>query len=85
MGVTNPIEDYSMGQDLYNLKHRDWFVSGYNNNYAIIEEDRITKVYSTGLFDVTDLELNEMMDAELHYDVIKEALKQINMFYEKKE
>ena len=85
MGVKNPIGDYSMGQDLYNLSQRDWFVSGYNNNYAIIEKDRITKVYSTGLFDITDLKLNKLMDAELHYDVIKEALEQINMFYEKKE
>lgn len=85
MGVKNPIGDYSMGQDLYNLNHRDWFVCGYNNNYAIIEKERITKVYSTGLFDVTDLKLNKLMDAELNYDVIKEALEQINMFYEKKE
>jgi len=84
LGVTTPIIDYCSGQNLYNLSHRDWFVCGYNNNYAIIEKDRITKVFATGLFDITDKELNKMMEAELHYDIIKDALKEINKFYEKK-
>lgn len=83
LGVTTPITDYSIGQNLYNLTPRDWFVAGYNNNYAIIEKDRITKVFPTGLYEITDLELNNLMDAELHYEVIKKSLAEINKFYAK--
>ncbi|WP_347174668.1 DUF3413 domain-containing protein [Polaribacter uvawellassae] len=85
LGVKSPMNTYSFGQDLYNLQPVDWFVSGYNNNYAIIEKDRITKVFATGLFDITDLDLNPIKDAELHYDVLKNALTEINKFYIKKE
>lgn len=81
LGVKSPMENYSFGQDLFNLQPRDWFVSGYNNNYAIIEADRITKVFATGLFDITDLDLNPIQDAELNYDVLKNALTEINKFY----
>lgn len=85
LGVTTPMKDYSFGQDLFSLEPRNWFVSGYNNNYAIVEKDRITKVYATGLFDITDLQLNPIKDAELNYEVLQNALKKINKFYIKKE
>ncbi len=85
LGVKSPMDSYSFGQNLFNLEPRDWFVSGYNNNYAIIEKDRITKVFATGLYDITDLQLNPIKDAELNYDLLKTALKEINKFYIKKE
>ena len=85
LGVTTSMNDYSFGQNLFSLEPRDWFVSGYNNNYAIIEKDRITKVYATGLFDITDLQLHPIKGAELNYEVLQNALKKINKFYIKKE
>ncbi len=83
LGVKTPIEDYSSGQNLFHLKKREWFSCGANDDYAIIEKDRITKVYLTGVFDITDLALNPLMDADLHYNKIKEAMKEIKKFYEK--
>ncbi|MFN0729030.1 DUF3413 domain-containing protein [Polaribacter gochangensis] len=85
LGVKSPMNTYSFGQNLFDLQPREWFVSGYNNNYAIIEKDRITKVFATGLFDITDLDLNPIKEAELNYDVLKNALTEINKFYIKKE
>ena len=83
LGVISPMKDYSMGLNLFNLKPRNWFVSGYTNNYAIIEKDRITKIYATGLYDITDLNLNSIEDAELHYDLLYDAMVELNVFYAK--
>lgn len=83
LGVSSPMENYSMGLSLFNLKPRNWFVSGYTNNYAIIEKDRITKIYATGLYDITDLNLNSIEGAELHYDLLYDAMVDINVFYAK--
>lgn len=83
LGVTSPMKDYSMGLSLFNLKPRNWFVSGYTNNYAIIEKDRITKIYATGLYDITDLNLNIIKDAELHDDLLYNAMVELNVFYAK--
>jgi len=84
-GVKSPMNTYSFGQNLLDIQPREWFVSGYNNNYEIIEKDRITKVFATCLFDITDLDLNPIKEAELNYDVLKNALTEINKFYIKKE
>lgn len=83
LGVTSPMKDYSMGLNLFDLKPRNWFVSGYTNNYAIIEKDRITKIYATGLYDITDLNLNSIEGAELHYDLLYDAMVGLNVFYAK--
>jgi membrane-anchored protein YejM (alkaline phosphatase superfamily) len=83
LGVTSPYKDYSMGLNLFNLKPRDWFLSGYTNNYAIVEKDRITKIYATGLYDITDLNLNIIENAELHYDLLYNAMVESNVFYAK--
>jgi membrane-anchored protein YejM (alkaline phosphatase superfamily) len=83
LGVSSPANDYSMGLNLFNLKPRDWFVSGYTNNYAIIEKDRITKIFATGLYDITDLNLNIIENAELHSDLLYDAMVEINVFYAK--
>ncbi|MDF1518453.1 MAG: sulfatase-like hydrolase/transferase, partial [Lutibacter sp.] len=83
LGVTSPMNEYSMGLNLFNLKPRNWFVSGYTNNYAIIEKDRITKIYATGFYDITDLNLNNIEDAELHYDLLYDAMVGLNVFYAK--
>ena len=83
LGVISPMKDYSMGLNLFNLKPRNWLVSGYTNNYAIIEKDRITKICATGLYDITDLNLNSIEDAELHYDLLYDAMVGLNVFYAK--
>ena len=79
--VISPIEDYSTGHYIYDTPEKKWFLCGYNNNYAIIEEDRITKVFTTGVYEITDLELNKIENEKIHYKVIKNALKDLNRFY----
>lgn len=82
LGVKNPITDYSSGQDLFNTTERDWFVCGYNQKYSVIQKNKITNIYESGLFDVLDTNLNTL-DEELNYDIVGEALEITNKFYVK--
>lgn len=81
--VKNPLKDYSTGQDLYNTNERDWFVCGYNQKYSVIEKTRITNIYTSGLYDVLDPQLN-LLNEDMNYDVIAKAFETTNNYYLKK-
>lgn len=80
LGVKNPTIDYSSGQNLYSGKQRDWFVCGYNQKYSVIEKNRITNIYPSGLFDVLDGQLN-VIDEDPNYEIIEKALEITNKYY----
>lgn len=82
LGVKNPFDDYSVGKSLYDTTHRDWFITGYNKKYAIIEKDKITNVYESGFFETVDTQLNPLEES-IDYDVIIEALSQTGKYYTK--
>jgi hypothetical protein len=84
LGVINDSFDYSFGHDLFNPIPRSSFVCGYNQRFAIIEEKQITNIYPSGLFDVTDQQLNTLDDAYINYDLVSKELKGINRFYKVK-
>ena len=82
LGVKNPFDDYSVGKSLYDTTHRDWFITGYNKKYAIIEKDKITNVYESGFFETVDAQLNPLEES-IDYNIIIEALSQTGKFYTK--
>lgn len=83
LGVTNSFKDYSLGQNIYLKSSRDWFVCGYNQKYSVIEKTKITNIYSSGLFEITDLNLNPLNE-DLNFEVIERAFINTNKFYIKK-
>ena len=83
LGVKNNLSDYSVGQNIFDNKKRDWFVSGYNQKYSVIESDKITNIYASGSFDITDLQLNTL-NQDLNYEVIQRAFTETNKFYIKR-
>lgn len=84
LGVKNDSFDYSFGQDLFNPLPRASFVCGYNQRFAIIEEQQITNVYPSGLFDVTDKQLNLLDDSKTNFELVSKELKEMNRFYKVK-
>ncbi|MES2543681.1 MAG: DUF3413 domain-containing protein [Bacteroidota bacterium] len=82
LGTQNPLEEYSTGQDLYDPKERDWFVCGYNQKYSVIQKNKITTIYTSGLYDISDSKLNSLNE-EMDYNVIEKALNMINKYYQK--
>lgn len=84
LGVKNPMTDYSFGQDLFAPTPRESFICGYNERFAIIEKDRITNIYTSGLFDVTDQKLNPLDDSQLNYELVGKEMKNMTRFYKLK-
>ena len=84
MGVKNKVFDYSFGHDLFNPIARTSFICGYNQRFAIIEKKQITNIYPSGLFDVTDQQLNPLDDAHINYDLVSKEMKAMNRFYKMK-
>jgi membrane-anchored protein YejM (alkaline phosphatase superfamily) len=84
MGVQNELNDFSFGKDLFIPNQRDYFICGYNQKFAIIEKNKITNIYPSGLFDVTDGLLNPLNDENINYDLVTEGLSEMNRFFVKK-
>ncbi|CAN1491892.1 COG3083 Predicted hydrolase of alkaline phosphatase superfamily [Flavobacteriaceae bacterium] len=82
LGVKNPISDYCVGQDLFDVTNRDWFVCGYNQKYSVIEKKQITNIYESGLYDVLDLKLNNL-NQDMNYEIVSKAFVVTNKFYQK--
>jgi hypothetical protein len=80
LGVKNPIIDYSSGQDLYDIRQRDWFICGYNQKYSVIEKNKITNIYQSGFFDILDMNLN-IIEEDLDYEIIEKALGVTSKYY----
>ncbi|WP_276882815.1 hypothetical protein [Campylobacter cuniculorum] len=53
-GVINPIKDFSLGQNLFNLKDRKFLLAGSYNQNAILENERIILIDSLGLIHFKD-------------------------------
>jgi len=83
LGNKNPMADYSFGQSLFDTKKRDYFVCGYNQRFAIIEENRITNIYPGGLFDITDERLNVLDNNNVNFDRVTTGLNSLSRFYKK--
>lgn len=84
LGVKNKVFDYSFGHDLFNPIVRTSFICGYNQRFAIIEKKQITNIYPSGLFDVTDQQLNPLDDEHINYDLVSKEMKAMNRFYKMK-
>ena len=80
LGVSNSPKDYSSGKSLFDTSKRDFFICGYNQKFAIIEPNRITNIYTSGLLDVVDNNLN-VLDEEPNGEYIFQTMKEIKKFY----
>ena len=80
LGISNSPKDYSSGKSLFDTSKRDFFICGYNQKFAIIEPNRITNIYTSGLLDVVDNNLN-FLDEEPNDEYIFETMKEIKKFY----
>jgi membrane-anchored protein YejM (alkaline phosphatase superfamily) len=81
MGVKNDYKDYSVGQNLYNTKNRNWFICGYNQKYAIVQKNKIINIYQSGAYEVVNKNLNPLDESEIDFTVVEEAIKENSQFY----
>ena len=82
LGSTMPFSAYSIGGDLLdkNASHPYLLVGGYVD-LGILEKDRITRVFSTGDFQVEKLNSQPEPGAKLHVGVLQQAFVEMRRFY----
>jgi len=81
LGNITPINNFCSGINIFDKNiRRDFFICGYNEKYAIIEKNRITNIYKSGLYDIFDHNLNQKNE-ELNYGIVEKALKETSRFY----
>lgn len=84
LGVKNKISEYSFGCDMFQPMKRKSFICGYNQRFAVVEQNQITNIYPSGLFDVTDKKLKPLSDEQINYELVSQEMKNLNRFFKKK-
>lgn len=78
---SNPASDYSIGQNLFDMKEWDWIVAGSYFNYAILEPDQVTVTFPNGLYEVRDWEYRLSRKPEFRGDVLEAVSEQNARFF----
>ena len=58
-GVTNPLSDFTIGQDLFNLQPRAYFLAGSYLENAVIEPKRIVLINEVGMLQFNNLDFSD--------------------------
>lgn len=81
LGVTSPVQDYSMGHLLSDSCDRSWHVVGSELNYAFIAGgDTILEKTADGSLEVTDAALNPVTGYAVNAKQFDAAIKKLNRF-----
>lgn len=82
LGVTNPVEDYSTGINLFQTpQKRDFFIIASYTMYGIVGDQNLIEVTSAGTYEVRSLRNEPLPGVKPQYDHIAETLKRISKFY----
>lgn len=82
-GVTNPVSDFSIGQNLFDLKPIDYFLCGSYLENAIVERDRIVLINKIGMLRFKDKRYNDSEDTKRDPHLL-EAIKTFSEYLEDK-
>ncbi len=75
LGCINPIKDFSNGRSLFDTSRRQWLFSGGGlSAQAIIEQDRIIELFSTGGYEIFDHDYSVIKGASLNPVIVKETI-----------
>lgn len=74
------VSRYSVGVNLFDMKHRPYFIAGSYVDYAIVEPDRATVIYPLGNYEITDA-TGRVIATPLNMPVLKSAFHDVHRFY----
>lgn len=81
LGVTNPIQDYSVGEDLFGAEvKRDWLLSSNYSSYAILTAQNILEVGAVGQYQMLDKKNHPIKSEQPNAQYLQAALHQISQF-----
>jgi membrane-anchored protein YejM (alkaline phosphatase superfamily) len=75
-GCDNPARDYSVGNNLFEMREWDWLVAGSYYNYAVLEPDQVTVTFPNGLYEVRDWDYRLSKTPQFRGDVLESVSEQ---------
>lgn len=79
---TNPASDYSIGKELTSTKQPGYLISHGYVDFGIIEKDRITNIFATGNYEISDVKGRLMRNAKLRVPIVKQVLAEQQRFFQ---
>ncbi len=83
LGSVGPISDYSVGRSLFVKGSRPFLISGSYFDYAIVQKNRITRIYPGGGYAITDANEHPLTNVKLNSNVMASAFSQLNRYFKK--
>jgi len=80
LGVSNPIEDYSVGRDFFSIKQTSFVISGNYAYFALIMKNHILIFHDSGMYRFTDLDMRPSLNTTINTMLQKQALFQMTRY-----
>jgi len=81
LGCTNPISDYSVGVPIRNIHQQPFIISGSYIDYAIIDGDRVTRIYPEGNYAIESFQGSPIPQATLNMQHLERAFKELSRYF----
>ena len=78
---SNPPQDYSVGNNLFENREWNWMVAGSYFNYAVLEPDQVTVTFPNGLYEVRDWDYRLLRNPVFRGDVLQQVSEQNARFF----
>lgn len=81
LGCTNPTNDYSVGQPILSEGNRPYLIANSYIDYAIVQNDRITRIYPQGNYVISDPKGPEIQGAKIDGETLKKVFADIRRYF----
>ncbi|HYF97377.1 MAG TPA: DUF3413 domain-containing protein [Coxiellaceae bacterium] len=81
LGCTNPVNDYSVGQDIFVSGNRPYIIANSYIDYAIVQPERITRIYPQGNYVISDPRGPNLPEAKIDGETLKQAFNDIRRYF----
>lgn len=81
LGCLSPINTYSVGADLLELKPRSYFVLSSYTNIGILESDKVTTIFPSGHYQVNRLDGQAEQKVAINKPVMIKAFQEMRQFF----
>lgn len=81
LGCQNPPKDYSVGKLLSDPTVPTYMIVGSYIDFGVVEKNRITTIFPTGTYQITNLHGQLLPDAQLDLPIMRQVFKDLRRFY----
>ncbi|EKD78132.1 MAG: hypothetical protein ACD_42C00032G0003 [uncultured bacterium] len=80
LGVSNPVGDYSVGDDFFSKKQPLFTLAGNYSYFALITENKIMLFHASGLYRFTDRKMNALPNQTVPSSDFAAALQEMQRY-----